>query len=483
MSLQFLESLDSVRGAGNRTTPDAGLSEAQAMLETVMALALGRDVVVPQSYAIDSATFLAVAERVLTARQRAGTGATDHPFRPHLFGQGVNTFDTAIKAMLARVHDDDRPFVSSLRPDLSGLDAGEIRAFVEDLDEFQQWAGGVLTGRLQLVRDEFRRTARVVPQQRPDGVRLDRALTGLVDPASDLHAAAGRFDEDARTTFERLVSAVRRLDPASPAAFGQRSRLRQDAPWPNDPRGRTAREILGEGDLSLVTEFVDTLYNRAVFDSIGVASGSFSTSLHLGPDLDRARVVAQRLALGRRPTSASAVPGTGELPLFDVHIDAGAAQDRKALTSEVGVLLDRGGNALVELFRVREGGRESAPDNEFWRSVRALEEAAVGSDEKAYRKALDAHLGLVASVLNGRAEITSLKETGTAVLAGAGLGGLPEIVLAGSLLEIAVTAAAGAVSGALVPLGRRGGHRRRTRRLASALGDFVGVAPVAGAAA
>src|SRR3954447_12599307 len=98
-AVQYLESLDSVRtGPGSGVSAeDARLAELQTFLEVLMALALGREIVVPQSYAFDSGAFLHVAHRVLTARPES---STDRPFRPHLFGPGIRVFDDAVRAML-----------------------------------------------------------------------------------------------------------------------------------------------------------------------------------------------------------------------------------------------------------------------------------------------------------------------------------------------------------------------------------------------
>jgi hypothetical protein len=80
--------------------------ELQIFVEVLMTLALGRDVVVPQSYAFDSTGFLSVARTVLQARNRAAID--EHPFRIHLFG--VDSFEDAIANMLSRTFDENRPF-------------------------------------------------------------------------------------------------------------------------------------------------------------------------------------------------------------------------------------------------------------------------------------------------------------------------------------------------------------------------------------
>ena len=122
--LVYLESLDSVRSipVGAATSGAADLQQLQVFSEVLMVLALGRSVVVPQSYAFDSLAFLRVAHTVLGARPRRER--PDRPFRLHLYN--AHSFDAAISAMLRRVHHPERPFVSSLLPELSDLAPEEV---------------------------------------------------------------------------------------------------------------------------------------------------------------------------------------------------------------------------------------------------------------------------------------------------------------------------------------------------------------------
>lgn len=473
MQFQYLESLDSVRAADGTADGDLrhGLTTLQAFLEILMALALGREVVVPQSYAFDSGAFLLAAERVLNARAKAAPESTDRPFRPHLFGDGIRTFDQAIGAMVTRVHDEQRPFVSSLYPDLARLDRRAVDELAGDLDQFfPRVAGDTFARPLELVREEFRTTAPVRARPRPDGVRLDRALADLLDPGSAVSAQAADMDDAERDVLERLKAAVAALDPHQPAAFGQRSRLRSAAPWPGRRDGLSARQVVG-ADLDLVVEFVDTLYNRAVSDSIGVATAVFSTSLHLGPDLDTARGLAQDIALGRGPGPADADGGP---PLFDVELRAGDVAGNAELAREVAAILDRGSAALVPLLQARGDGGAGARDNDFWRSVDRLDRAAAGGAGKGFRKARDAHVELVAGLLRGRpAGGVTAKESVQMVLGGAGAA-VPTLVATGpGVLSTSLTAI-----GAMAPIAAhevttRLSGRRNRRRLASALGALV----------
>src|SRR6266516_6581485 len=94
--LQYLESLDSIR-APWIDREERTFSDLQILLEVVLSLALGRQVVVPQPYALDSLGFLRAAGIVLRARNAARNRnehlPKDMPFRLHLYG--ANTFEEA----------------------------------------------------------------------------------------------------------------------------------------------------------------------------------------------------------------------------------------------------------------------------------------------------------------------------------------------------------------------------------------------------
>lgn len=487
--LQYLESMDSVRmtapgaasASSGRDVQLEEMNQLQSFLEVLMTLALGRTVVVPQSYAFDSWAFLSVAERVLVARGPSTTSA-DRPFRLHLFGAGIESFDDAVRSMLARVHDPERPFVSSLLPGLSELDPQRLTRMSDDLESLLGWADDRVSPSLGRVMGEFRHLQPV--QARPHKpVALGQMLADLVDPASAMWQAASQMDEPSREVHATLVESVRQLDPTRPASFAQRSGLRHGAPWPGDPEGRPAREIVGGEQLALVTEFVDTLYNRVVADSIGVAPSTFSTSVALGEDLRRARMVAQRLALGTSRSGDTSEPAQDEIPLFEVRLRPEALRDNAAVSAEAKRLLTLGSGELRPLLDARSEVGHGNRRSPFWESVDRLDRAVLEGEEREMNRALDAHLKHVTGLLGGRAELGmgGRRQVQLVLMTAAGAG-LPSI--AASTWGIPVVAGLTAV-GAVAPgiaefLPSEIRRRRESRRRASAWGEFVGVSPAGG---
>lgn len=488
--LQYLESMDSVRmtapGAVNvsidRNRQLEEMSQLQSFLEVLMTLALGRTVVVPQSYAFDSWAFLTVAERVLQARGPS-TASADRPFRLHLFGAGIDSFDDAVRSMLARVHDPQRPFVSSLLPGLSELDPQRLTRMSGDLPSLLRWADDRVSPPLESVMNEFRHLQPV--QARPrKGVNLGQMLADLVDPSSAMWHAATQMDEPSREVHSILVESVRALDPARPASFGQRSGLRHDAPWPGDPEGRSAGAIVGEDELALVTEFVDTLYNRVVVDSIGVAPATFSTSVALGEDLRRARLVAQRLALGTARSGDASRAVQDETPLFEVRLRPEALRDNAAVSAEAGRLLALGSDELAPLLHARSEVSHRQRRSPFWDSVDRLDRAVLEGEEREMDRALEPHLKLVTGLLGGRAELGMGGGRRVQLVLTAAGAALPSIAASTfgipGLVGVGLTAA-GAVAPGAVGYTSTGIRRwRECRRMASALGEFVGVSPAGG---
>jgi hypothetical protein len=465
VTVQYLESLDSVRTGPGSGVPDdvASIAELQTFLEVLMALALGRQIVVPQSYALDSGAFLRVAHRVLAARPAV---SEDRPFRPHLFGDGIDDFDDAFVAMLRRVHDPDRPFHSSLYPALQRMTAADVERVLADLDRrLVRVTGEVYVEPMKAVLQEFRRTDRYVVPAPGTGLRLDTALAELVDPHSTLSASAAGILGSQRAMYDRLTAAVRRLDPSRPGPFGQRSRLRQDVPWPNDPDGRTAAQLAG-ADLPLVIEFVDTLYNRVIADSMGGPLALYSTGPAADDEQLDARQLAQELALGRPPLLMDE-EHPDIAPLFQV-VDTGTrAGGDVRVRRDLAELFEHGAEALVPLM-----GARSRPGDRFWRGLREVAEAVEARDRRAHDKALEKHLGYVGKLLVGQVDVSWRAEAGIVLAVQAGKQaaeasqppGVPSWVLDTALwgIERASTRASHAVA-------RRGARRR----LASAIGSVV----------
>jgi hypothetical protein len=464
-AVQYLESLDPVRtGPGSGVSAeDARTAELQTFLEVLRALALGREIVVPQSFAFDSRAFLRVAHRVLNARPKE---STDRPFRPHLFGEGISDFDDAVRSMLLRVHDPVRPFHSSLYPSLRGLTRGEIERVLEDLDtRLVRVTGDEYVDALGAVLAEFRRTTPYEVPTPGAGLRLDTALRELVDPRSTLSFHAEGLLGAQRDTYHRLRSAVRLLDPTRPAAFSQRSGLRLDQPWPNDPQQRTAKAIVGD-DLPLVVEFVDTLYNRVIADSMGRPLTLYSTAPTADDALLEARYLAQELALGRPPLIA-ADEETEMPPFFQVVQRTHDSGPDERLGRDLDAMLDQGSEALQPLM-----GARSRRSDRFWRTLGDVQDAVAARDPSAYDKAMDRHLAYVGKLLVGQVDIGWRAEAGIFLAVQAGKQSA-EATEPPGVPSWALDTALWAVERTSTKAFKAAGKRRARRRISSALGSVV----------
>jgi hypothetical protein len=370
---QYLESLDSVRLPYLPESEDElrEILRLQIFSEILMALVLGRDVVVPQSYALDSYGFLQVAPTFLAARDQA-RAATEHPFRLHLHGNAVESFDDAIVDILARVGRPDTPFLSSAFPELNDLELaappqkpGAVRDRLWLMN--RPWLDDRRRAALRAVYEEFRDGGRVDARPAPNALGL-RALLGVfVDPGSAMSHHARSYGEPEREVYERLVAAVTALDPGRPA-LEQRSVLRTGKPWPTDPDGRTAAEILGDAEmLTEVVEFVDTLYNAVVVGSIGVAAPAFTTGLVTDERRLTPTRVAQHLAIvqhrlrpgetARADDRAVTAPG----PMFEVR--AASETATRARARDIRRMYETAERTLPTLFeeRARRGHDRHGP--------------------------------------------------------------------------------------------------------------------------
>ncbi|QNE22295.1 hypothetical protein F1D05_35840 [Kribbella qitaiheensis] len=245
--LQYLESLDSVRSPWQmRERRD--IHDLQILMEVVLALALGRTVVVPQAYAFDSLGFLRAARDVLRARESAGV--KDSPFRLHLYE--AETFDVAIDRMLARIGDGRRPFVSSLfpefqQPELYGIDRAMLRSRRLTVDSLltSDWLDDERADLLEVVRRELSGRPRARAKPDASGKPLNVVLAGLIDESSPMIQFVSACPEPVRKVWSDLLDGFAALDPSGSGAFDQRSRIYQDTAWLGDSQQRTAEEILG----------------------------------------------------------------------------------------------------------------------------------------------------------------------------------------------------------------------------------------------
>jgi len=484
--LQYLESLDSVRStppspSGTPPTGESGdatadLAELQVFLEVLLVLALGRDIVVPQSYAFDSWAFVSVANRVLKARDRADTN--DRPFHIHVFGEGVTSYPDAVRSMLGRVQDADAPFVSSLLPSLGDLEPGELRAMAQNPKRLWPHADAAhrdLGRMMRRVYKEFRDVAPVTAHRRSDGGQLSAALAAIADPGSELSHYADTLDAAAQDVHRTLATAVQRLDPTRPEAFARRSSLRQEAPWPNDSRGRTAAEVVGgQKTLDLVVEFVDTMYNRVIVGSIGAVPASFVTAVGRSEGHQAARAVAQHLAL---PAGTDVPDGKRRAePAFEVRVSPDLLRHDPKVLKQSRRVMDDASIALHRLMALRGEPALQGKPSPFWASVGKLEAAARRQEPGEMEGLLEKHLRLVARTLDGKARVEISRRGVIRMSVGAVLGAAPDLFAASvglPMMRDAGLTMLAAVAGDLWNANAFSLPGDKTHRLASALGEFV----------
>ena len=408
---QYLESLDSVSapwvGQGDQVhVSDRGLMRRnQIFLDILMTLAFGRDVAVPQPYAFDSGGFLEVAAMVLKARESVGADS-DHPFRLHLFG--ADTFDQAVQGMLSRIGDPDRPFYSALLPKLNQA-AQEGFKIPRTLDELlaSQLIDVGPAQALDTVRRELGSLPRVPAHPRPNAPSLPELLANFAEGRSPVaQMIRSSTDEIVRSIHFDLLSSIQLLDPSHPAAFLQRSRLRIQEPWPNDKLQCLPQEIVGVANLQLVIEFVDTLYNAVVAESIGIAPVTYTTDVAVGDESLSRRAIAQELALivcgARTPDPYLSMQETETEPLFVIRVDTQQALSNQHISATINRLADgtaaSGLGALLEQ-RAARGRKASGKRSDFWTSLDKLNSAIADGDTKLARKSMDQHLTLVGRLL------------------------------------------------------------------------------------
>ncbi|MFG2694707.1 hypothetical protein [Kitasatospora sp. NPDC048407] len=484
---QYLESLDSTRTTwpGPDRTAEGHEDELhlQIFTEVLMTLALGREVVVPQSYAFDSFGFQQVAATVLRARDSGAAG--EHPFRLHLFG--VRSYEEAVAGILAQAGDPASPFLSSLLPELNdpteyGLDPGDVREQAADFDRLlnAEWLDPERADGLAVVRDEFRHLPRVAARPPARLYALGELVLAAVDETSPMGRAVADLPEPYREVHATVATAIRRLGADRPHAFHHRSRLRLARPWPGDAAGRTPEEIVGGPEtLGLLVEFVDTLYNLIVVDSIGVADTTLSTGQGHDDNRLAARATAQELALAQyRHRAGRSLPETDETsdgPLFEVKVGAAAGLTDERVRARMAALRTDAADAIAALLQARaERGRTAK--SPFWQGIERLRAA---EDPLSARKALDAHLSRVAAILGDRTGLVPIGGMAVElILTAAGTVGpalATEVWKLPGLVGYPAMAA-GAVGNVLYRKGKENVARRlSTRRLACALGRVVDV--------
>ncbi|MGC3993018.1 MAG: hypothetical protein QM779_02625 [Propionicimonas sp.] len=435
----YLESADSTGaeyhppGEGDdRSRTLAAIREHQLFLEIVAALAMGRTVVIPQPFALDSLSFQRVARRVWKARNDVNA-TVPTPIRLHL--NQASSFKEAVSTMLARTGPNGS-FYSSAFPELNRgewhLDcsggADEVLSHLDPDDERKSL--------LELVRDEFSTTGPNLRARPAPSLTLGELLNAALQTAP-------------LSSEPQLVEAIRDAAIAlglGAGGFNARSYLRHGSPWPGDKRGRSARQIVGdETVLAAVTEMVDTLYNRVVGHTTGAVFGSFTTPINpVGKGL---------LQLGLSQGAAlETIPAVdlddGTAAEFSIETIAALRPSQVASFVEAMSRAEDLDVGLRALFRARDDRTEGS---EFWRSLQAIADAR-SDEERASRRS--AHLDLVADTLGRgyhvrasdlRLNVVSL----SCVAVGTGAGAL---ISAGTNPVGAAVCAAISIGGTAVPL-------------------------------
>jgi hypothetical protein len=484
-SIAYLESLDSTRltwgasrGSNSRKT---GL---QVGMEALVALALGNQIVVPQSYAIDSLCFMNVAQVILTARESALAGrtlngqGTPRPFRIHL--HSATTYHGALRDTFQRIG--EAKFHSSLYPELNQNPSLASRIHrAKSLSKSIELLGEVVDGdsrydAQKTVYEEFTR-----PGSRHKGASLNAVpslfdmLTSLIDAASPTRVRIRRLglDEDANTrslidAVAELSAASNNIRPGGGHPFTTRSHVHSSNPWPGDKSGRSCETIVGSDRILDVRELWDTLYNARVSDSIGAIPTVYSTPVATAGISLSSLGVAQELAV-------AAARATGD---FDQVVGQSnfILKISESLTEEqLAQALDDLGGDLVGAFRRLFVGMM---ETKFAESAAALRRSVNQGAEPEVRASLEKHLELVGRILGNHVQ-TTWNSTLLSM----------EFAAAGAFASILVTdrsiinLISGAVGAAIPAAGEKLRNQyqdfRSRSRLSGSLGEIVRIRRVA----
>jgi len=302
--MRFLECLDSVLLTDG--APDS--AHGQAGIEMGLALLFGEPLIISENQSFDSLGFLRLASDVISMRPRVKRFGGDHPERSPIwipFAVGLRSkmrgHETHRRAVANSIRDGG--FLLSAWPEL------ESEADLETRDRMRAEAANAI-----LDRDYARLRQNLQP---PDDDRIDR-LACVLDYFEDTEEAvlernpttrsglAGRSLTDASVDWllskdeselqgalrEELVDSAQRLRKAmtdmqaNGVTFANRSSARIDG-----------KRMVGAGDISVeehlsVVEFLDTVYNAAVAETLNARSSHFSAE-NLGGDV--LRLAAQDL--------------------------------------------------------------------------------------------------------------------------------------------------------------------------------------------
>lgn len=411
--LRYLESFDSIRAQWQRGHNSAAdEARAQAYIETMVSLAFGNDIVIQQSFALDSLAFQNVLNDFRKAYDLVSTDKASQefwedqklPIRLHLYGS--TNFREAAAGIFRRIG--DGTFHSQLYPDLTG--EHDAHAIADDLllngRTFRavEWLGGDERAELFQNLWAWFGTSRagnerqvVRPYQAGTHMGIGKLLAPLLTQSSTLYRDFAHQELLDHPTVSSLLGAFRELNEISgrPDPFGSRSGLYSSASWMAGG-GPSAAVIAGDA-LPMVQEVVSTLYNRTAVDSMGgIASAYYSTSVSSAVSADN-RLIAQRLALAAadhargagRPTRppGTCVTGPSDPPMeIDIKSGQGGAA---SFDEQFGPQSKNAVHAFEGILRLRQ-------DPKWQRGVREINAANLSGDFDGYVTAVNSHLDLVA---------------------------------------------------------------------------------------
>ncbi|MBB6406522.1 hypothetical protein [Arthrobacter sp. AZCC_0090] len=424
--LIYLESMDSVRATWSSGDDVKAAAYAQAFVESLLNLAMGRNIVVQRSFAFDSLAFQRVLSDLVEAYESFDKSALidanrSAPVLLHL--NGAPSFRHAVAETVWRISgarggasDSSRvtaPFQSSMYPDLhdqpglsavaSRIETGRPELFQALLDperallfeRLWKWFGSAKAAGSPIETHKIVDARATAAQGIKDMVEpflnhsawlsADLKVSGIAD--LDL---VGGIVESLRTLRDHAGTAAE--DP-----FTYRSRLYGNQHWFES--GATAEQLIGIGRLFSVRELINTMYNMVCKDSIGIVDASFTTEM-----VDPARLEDQFTAQALAGLAYDKVTGGGlwrhavgvGAPQVDVQIEATSEKTRTAVVDVIGRTQRQA--AFRRVLEMR--------DEPTWQtSLLQLNRARVAKDSRAFERALQRHRDVVALGLSEICEV------------------------------------------------------------------------------
>lgn len=411
--LRYLESFDSIRAQWQRgPNVHADEARAQAHIEAMVSLAFGNDIVIQQSFALDSLAFQHVLSDFKKAYDLVAADKTSKefwaneklPIRLHLHGS--TNFREAAAGVFRKIG--DGKFHSHLYIDLTGeqdahaiasdlLSNGRTFRLMECLggDEraelFQNLWAWFGTSRAGNEREVVR------PYPAAAQMGIDELLAPILNETSSLDKELARQELLDHPTVFRILEAIRTLDDGSGRVdpFHSRSGLYSSASWA-EGGGPSAGVIVGDS-LPLVQEVISTLYNRTTINSMGgIASAYYSTPVSSPVSADD-RLVAQRLALAAAANARGGGPPIRP-PGGHVSEPSGPPMEIEIKSETVSARLfdEKFGPQSKNAVHAFEGILRLRQDTTWQRGVREIHAANLSRDFDRYVRAVNSHLDVVA---------------------------------------------------------------------------------------